>query len=69
MLLPNWILILLILVVSQEMDSYSLSNPVKLQQYLCPQLNNKEVHMFGIIIFVALLINTLGEMTGRNAKW
>jgi hypothetical protein len=31
--------------------------------------HKKEVLMFAAIIFIAILFNTLGYMTGKNEKW
>lgn len=43
-----------------------MSEPVKPPEYLCTK---KRGIMFGILIFMALVVNVLGSITGGRENW
>ena len=43
-----------------------LPKPVKPPLYLC---GKKEVNMFAVLVFIALVVNVLGSITGKGDRW
>jgi hypothetical protein len=43
-----------------------LPKPVKPPLYLC---GKKEVIMFAVLVFIALVVNVLGSITGKGDRW